>query len=263
MKLKDDIKISDKVTVKLSGGGPNKSEGAPIIRPPTKGRPIEISSNVRVQLIDKDGRVEEEREDHNIFVDYGREWIAELMALQSLSPDTAFRSDRIRFMAFGIGGTNQNIATATINTMQAGAYPQWGKAFDGVTGGVDPVQTDSDPTVTGLEWPVVIREPTPGVADYYDDVAAPAVFPDTGIVRLTAVLGYDEVSYIGSLGSFTSVPISEVGLFTESVTAQTVVPWNATHAPAGERFMVAYHTFAPLTKTNKFVLQTDWELRIS
>jgi hypothetical protein len=254
----DRIRVSDDVGVNLIKKRWENVGAPPIFKP----GPVSVECNVRLQLKDKSGRVEEEREGNNIFVDYGREWLSELIALQSLSPDTAFRSDRVRYMAFGIGGTAQSIATADINTMQPGAHPKWGTAFDGV-GGADPVQTDSDPTVTGLEWPVIIREPTPGVADYYDDVSAPATFPDTGVVRFTAVLGYDEVSYIGTLGSFSQVPVSEVGLFTESVSAQTVVPWNATHAPAGERFMVAYNTFASLIKTPSFVLQTDWEIRVS
>lgn len=250
--FKDDVHMSDRLRVKL-GPERRKSEGAPPIK-------LAVESNVRLRLIDKDGRVEEEREGHNIFLNYGREWLSELIALDTTY--ATFRNDRIRYMAYGIGGTSQSVSTSSINTMQPGAHPAWGTAFDGV-GGADPVQTDTDPTVTGLEWPVLVREPTPGVADYYDDISAPATFPGTGTVRFTSVLGYDEVSYSGTLGTFTSVPLSEVGLFTESVPAQTTVPWDATTAPAGERFMVAYHTFDTLSKTSSFVLQTDWEIRIS
>lgn len=252
MSFKDDIRVGDKVGVTLGRERRIREGGAPIIE-------MRAECNVRLRLIDKDGRVEEEREGHNLFLDYGREWLAELIALNA--GYATFRNDRIRYMAFGIGGTSQSVPTATINTMQPGIHPQWGQAFAGA--GVDPTQDDTTPTVTGLEWPVNIREPSPGTPDYYDDIAAPAVFPDTGIVRFTSVLGYDEVSYSGTLGTFTSVPLSEVGLFTESVTAQTVVPWNATVAPAGERYMVAYHTFDTLSKTSAFVLQTDWEIRIS
>lgn len=249
--FKDDVHVADRLKIRL---GPERREkqGAPPIK-------LAVESNVRLRLIDKDGRVEEEREGHNIFLNYGREWLSELIALDTSY--TTFRNDRVRYMAYGIGGTSQSVPTATINTMQPGAHPAWGTAFAGA--GVNPTQTDTNPTVTGLEWPVVIREPTPGVADYYDDISAPATFSGTGIVRFTSVLGYDEVSYSGTLGTFTSVPLSEVGLFTESVSAQTAVPWNATVAPAGERFMVAYHTFDTLSKTSSFVLQTDWEIRIS
>ena len=184
------------------------------------------------------GRVIERRNTHNIFLNYGREWLSELTSLDS--GGSAFRDDRIRFMAFGIGGTSQLLSVATIQALYAG----W-------SGYTTPAQTDIDPTVTGLEYPVEIT-----ASDYYDDISQPATFPEAGVVRYTAIAGYNEISYPGGP---TSVPLSEVGLFTELVTDQSVAP---SPAPP-ERYMVAYNTFDTLSKTSAYVLQVDWELRYS
>lgn len=229
-----------------------------------------VRSNVLVTLRDRPhGKIIEERKGHNIFLDYGREWLSELVAMDT--GYTAFRSDRIRYMAFGIGGTSQLIPSATIRGTWAGFPDDWDYSNPSnlSTGGLggsgtgDPTQTDTDPAVTGLEYPVQATD-----QDYYDDVAAPASFPDAGIVRFTSVLGYNEVSF----GPFTSVPISEIGLFTESVPFQNVPPLDEgiqvtppspAKPPLGVRYMVAYHTFDTLSKTSAFVLQVDWELRFA
>lgn len=238
---------------------------------------IRVGSNVRLQLREKPGgRVVDKRESHNIFVNYGREWISELTAYDSsLVP---FRNDRVRYVGVGIGGTTQGIPSAQIRTAgYAGFADDWdyvgsdlSTGGTGGTGTADPTQTDQDPTVTGLEYPVQITD-----QNYYDEVKLPSSFPEAGVARFTVVLGYSDVSF----SSFTSVPISEVGLFVGSVTegVQNVdyPPLDATESrdptgagppyypPVGTRFMIAYNTFDTLTKTNAFVLQIDWELRFS
>lgn len=195
--------------------------------------------NVHVTLREKPhGRIVESRKGHNIFLNYGREWLSELTSLNTAS--TPFRSDRIRYMALGIGGTSQLLSVATIQAL----YTGW-------AGYTTPTQTDTDPAVTGLEYPVEILS-----SDYYDDVSQPATFPAAGIARYTAIAGYNEISYPGGP---TSVPLSEIGLFTEGVSDQSIAP---TEAPP-ERYMVAYNTFDTLSKTPSYVLQIDWELRYS
>jgi len=237
---------------------------------------VKIRSNVLVTLRDKPGgHIVEERRGHNIFLNYGREWLSELIALNT--GYTPFRSDRIRYMSFGVGGTSQVVASATMRSTGVGGYGYTGFPDDwnysnpanlstggfGGAGAGDPAQTDTDPAVTGLEYPVQVTD-----QDYYDDAAAPASFPAAGIARFTAVLGYNEVSF----GAFTSVPISEIGLFTESVPFQNVPPLDEgiqvtppipAKPPLGVRYMVAYHTFDSLSKTSAFVLQVDWELRFA
>jgi len=238
---------------------------------------IKVGSNVRLRLLDEPGgKIFDQRESHNIFVDYGREWISEIIAYDTAL--TPFRGDRVRYVAVGIGGTSQTMPSATIRTAgYAGFADDWdyvgsnlSTGGTGGTGTADPVQTDQDPIVTGLEYPVQMTD-----QNYYDEVKQPASFPEAGVVRFTAVLGYSDVSY----GSFTTVPISEVGLFsgsaTEGVQNTNYPPLDAAeqrdptgagppyYPPVGTRFMIAYNTFSTLNKTNAFVLQIDWELRFS
>lgn len=232
----DRVKVSDRAALHLSNGGsdrrrrPTPSGGAP---------PIRREVNVHITLRDKPhGRIVEERKTHNIFLNYGREWLSELVALDASG--ATFRTDRIRYMAFGIGGTRQLLSVSTIQSL-----------YGGWSGYTTPTQTDTDPTVTGLEYPVEVTG-----SDYYDDVKQPATFPEAGIVRFTSIAGYYEISYIAGP---TSVPLSEIGLFTEGVTDQSVSP----EAAPPERYMVAYNTFDTLSKTQDYVLQVDWELRFS
>jgi len=267
MKFKKDVKITDRLwtTIRRFGRGgdsriltPRGSAGGAGRIIGSASGPVKVESNVFIKKIRKStGKVEETRDSHNIFVDYGRDWLAHLIALQALgSPDTTFRDDRIRYMAVGIGGQSQLLAYATIEA----AHAEW-DGYAGTWGGgaaSAPVQTGVDPSVLGLEWPVEVTN-----GSYYDDVSAPATFPSTGIVRFTGVLGINEVSF----DAFTSVPLSEVGLFTQRVDTDlggaTTPPLVWPSENYAEKAMVAYNTFDTLSKTSAFVLQFDWEIRFS
>ncbi len=264
MNFKDTIRVMERVALRLRGGPSRRREGAPPITP------VKVGSNVHLTLRDKPGgRIVEERHSHNIFLDYGREWLSELVGLNT--GFVPFRNDRVRYMGFGIGGTSQLIDSGTIRSTWAGFPDAWDytNPLDLTTGGYggagvgNPTQTDTDPVVTGLEYPVQVTS-----ADYYDSVLAPAGFPEAGAIRFTAVLGYNEVSF----GSAVSVPISEIGLFTESILSQdtpplpedrVVTPPVPPNPDAGVRYMIAYNTFDTLSKTSAFVLQVDWELRFA
>lgn len=233
--FRDTVNVSERTSFKFRrrGGGPGdpwNGGGAP---------PIKREVNVDITLRDRpNGRIVERRRGHNIFLNYGREWLSELTSLDSGA--VPFRNDRIRYMALGIGGTSQLLSVATIQAI----YTGWSSY-------TTPAQADTNPAVTGLEYPVEIV-----ASDYYDDVSQPATFPEAGIARYTVVAGYNEISYPGGP---TSVPLSEIGLFTEAVPSQSTPP---TAAPP-ERYMVAYNTFDTLSKTPAYVLQIDWELRYS
>lgn len=251
--FKDDIRVRDSLTLRKrrpGGGGDEwrrRGGGAP---------PIEVISNVHLALRDpKTKRVVEERDSHNIFLNYGRDWLAHLIGLDT--GGAYFRSDRVKLMAFGIGGTAQQIDSDTIRGITPGspyAYPGFPDDWAGGAGSGDPVQTDTDPAITALEWPVEVT-----VGDYYDLISQPHTFPGTpGVIRFTSVLGLLEVSF----GAHPSVPLSEIGLFTESVTDETIPPVVSGGLPA-EKFMIAYNTFDTLSKTTAFILEVDWELRFS
>lgn len=257
--FREDIRVRDRALLTLRGDDEGGRGGGWV-----GGPPIKVHSNVDLTLRDKPGgKIIEKRSDHNIFLDYGREWISELIALQPI--DAYFRTDRIRYMAFGIGSTRQRVASATLRATTGSGYGYTGFPDDwgtpsGTTGSGagDPTQTDVDPTVTGLEYPVEVTS-----GDYYDDISQPATFPQPGIVRFTAVVGYTELSF----GTYTSVPLSEIGLFTQAV-SDTWIPAGPGRAVAPlpappARYMVAYNTFDTLHKTSAYVLQVDWELRFS
>lgn len=261
-RFREDIQVTDRLRLRRRGddGHWKGRAGAP---------PIKVGSNVLLTLRrEPGGPIVDQREDHNIFVDYGREWISELISLDT--GYTSFRDDRVRYIAFGIGGTRQLVAAATIRGTWAGFPNHWGYGtpgdtttggygHDGTPGSGYPAQTDANPEVTGLEYPVQIE-----VSDYYDNLVVPTTFPEAGTARYTAVLGYNQVSF----GAATSVPLSEIGLFTESVPSQSTPPLPQDREvlpspPIGVRYMIAYNTFDTLSKTSEFVLQVDWELRFA
>lgn len=232
MKLADNVYVDDKVNIRRGS-----------------------DSNVRIKKIDpRTGEVVEERLTHNIFVNYGRDWIAHIIGLQD--PDTPFRTDRIKYTALGVGGEQQTVSSTNMRDTTQYNYPDYPNSWGGGGGSGDPSQTHTDPTVTALEWPVEI---TSGV--YYDLISQDHTFPDTGIIRLTSVIGVDEVSF----GTWTSVPLSEIGLFTQWIDDATVgtgeppVVWGG--QATSDKGMIAYNQFPTLHKTDGFVLQIDWELR--
>jgi hypothetical protein len=245
-KMGETIRVSDRFGIKkiskddseyYDKSGPR---GAP---------PIKILSNVHLQLKNpKNGRIVAQRWSHNIFLNYGRDWLAHLIGYNT--GYMKFREDGIRYIAFGIGGTSQLIPSDDIRETYAGYPDKWN---EGTGGSGDPSQVDTDPTVIALEWPVEI---TSGV--YYDNIVAPVTFPETGIVRFTNILGINEISF----GSYTSVPLSEMALVVNNLTDLTDPPVVATGLPI-EKYVVAYNTFDTLSKTNSYVLQVDWEIRFS
>lgn len=213
---------------------------------------MSVESNVVLRLKDPStGKTKDKRESHNIFLNYGRDWIAHLV---SLDTSDVYRDDRIKHMAFGIGGTKQQVSAADIRDATKYNYQDYPNNWGAPPGTGDPSQTDTDPTVTALEWPVLIE-----ASDYFDTIARPHTFPGTtGVVRFTCVIGTSQISY----GARTTVPLSEVGLFTEGVDGTQDVP-PIVGVGGSEKYMVAYNTFDTLSKTADFVLQVDWELRFS
>ena len=255
--FKENIRVTDRFNVRLrpagGGGGDGRSGGSGGGAPP-----IKIESNVILTARSKSGRVVARRDSHNIFLDYGRDWISHLIGLDAAG--AYFREDRIKYMAFGIGGTSQRIAAADIRNPAIYNYPGYPNDWVGGVGSGDPSQTDVDPSVTALEWPVEVTNP--GTAIYFDLISQPNTFPGTvGVIRFTSVLGLNEISF----GAHPTVPLSEIGLFTagDPTALDTTQPPVIAGGLPAEKFMVAYNTFDTLSKTTLFYLEVDWELRFS
>src|SRR5688572_24229521 len=135
---------------------------------------IVVKSNLFLTMRER-GKIVARREGHNIFLDYGREWLAGLIAYASFSPDVAEDDRRVRYMGLGIGGTRQ-IAPEFANTPPLTDY---GPGAVPGTGGFS--QTDTDPALVQLERPVRISGTSgsgthPGDA-WIGQVQAPVVHP--------------------------------------------------------------------------------------
>lgn len=202
---------------------------------------IEVHNNLKLTARER-GKIVARRDGHNIWVDLGREYLAHLVALASYGPDTPERNDRIKYMGFGIGGTRQ-VAPGIANAAPLStAYP-----------GTN-TQTDTDPTVTRLERPVRISGSTTIPSDPYNPadvwlgtVQAPPIHSTATQVTFFRLFGPTEISY----STFTSVPISEVGLFTSLAN------------PVGQPFntLIAYDTFDTISKTGAFEIEVEWTVR--
>ena len=200
---------------------------------------VEVKSNLRLVMRER-GKLVQKREGHNIFLNTGREWLAQLIAYATFTPLTTIRDDRVRYMGLGIGG-NRQLQLATLSAPVVTAYP-----------GTN-VQTDTNPNVTQLERPVRIAGgslPYPGAVgdQWLGQVGAPPVLSGTPPTNVTfsRLFTDTEISY----APFLSVPLSEIGLFTGAA--------NPLGVPFGTP--IAYDTFDSLSKTTAFSLEVNWTI---
>lgn len=199
---------------------------------------IEVKQNLSLVARER-GKIVARRDGHNIWLNLGAEYLAQLIHYTSFSPLTAERDDRIRYMGLGIGGNRQQMLGIANSPPYSVSYPG------------SNVQTDNDPTVTVLERPVRIsgsEDPYPGQAPdiWLAQVQAPSVHPVARQTTFSRIFTSLQVNY----GSFLSVPLSEIGLFTG---AASLNDYNNT--------MVAYDTFDTLSKTAAFELEVNWTIR--
>jgi hypothetical protein len=200
---------------------------------------IEVKSNLRLTLRER-GKIVARREGHNIWLNTGRQYIAELLAYKQFAPDLTQRDDRIKYMGLGIGGTRQ-LATAT-----ADAYPMTDYGLVGAF-----TQTDLDPAITKIERPVrvsgAVGVPVAGDA-WLSQVGAPPSFATLFEVTFSCAFTQLQVSY----AIYNTVPLSEIGLFTS-----LALPNQTSNIGS----MVAYDTFDTLSKTLAVELEVLWTLK--
>jgi hypothetical protein len=199
---------------------------------------IEVKQNLSIVARER-GKIIARRDGHNIWLDLGSEYLAELIALSAINPDVPERNDRIKYMGLGIGGTSQ-LQLSQANT------PPISPPYSGTN-----AQTDTDPAVTVMERPVRIlgsETAYPGVAgdEWIGEVQAPATHTIPTEVTFRRLFGQLDVSY----GSFLSVPLSEVGLFTSAADPNNY-----------KNLMVAYDTFDTISKTSAVELEVVWTIK--
>lgn len=202
---------------------------------------IEVRQNLSIVARER-GKIVARREGHNIWLDLGNEYLAEVIALSAINPaDVPERDDRIKYMGLGIGGTSQK------QLSDANSAPI-SPPYTGTN-----VQTDDDPTVTTLERPVRLSGSDasyPGIAGdaWIGAVQAPVTHPLPNQTTFRRLFTQSEISY----GSFLSVPLSEVGLFT-----------SASDPENYQNLMVAYDTFDTISKTSAVELEVIWTIKFN
>jgi hypothetical protein len=199
---------------------------------------IEVKSNLILTARER-GKIVARREGHNIWLNLGREYLAQLIAYASFGPAVAERDDRIRYMGVGLGGNRQLMLGVANAAPLVTAYP-----------GTN-IQTDSDLTVQRLERPVRVsgsEDPYPGQGGdvWLGQVQAPATHPLATQTTFSRVFIDTDVSY----GSFLSVPISEIMLFSGSANPNV---YNNTG--------IAYDTFDTIAKTAAIEFEANWTIR--
>lgn len=199
---------------------------------------IDVKSNLIITARER-GKVVARREGHNIWLDLGREYLAQLISFQSFGPDTPVRNDRIKYMGVGIGGTRQLALTAANSSPISPPYSG------------SNAQTDATASVTTIERPVRISGSSsayPGIAGdvWVGTIQAPPDLSGGTEVVFSRVFTEEEVSY----APFLSVPLSEIMLFTSAADPEN-------HQNTG----VAYDTFDTISKTAAVSVEFKWTIR--
>lgn len=199
---------------------------------------IEVRQNLNIIARER-GKIVARRDGHNIWLNLGREYLASLIAYAAFSPLTTERDDRVRYMAFGIGGTKQ-VAPGVANASPISP------PYVGTNN-----QTDTDPNITVLERPVRISGSStnyPGLAGdvWAGQIQAPAVHSSATEVTFRRLFIQEEVNY----APFLSVPLSEIGLLTSAANPNYYL-----------NTLIAYDTFDTISKTFAINLEVVWTIR--
>ena len=192
-----------------------------------------IQGHVTIQLLDSRGRVCKQTEGKNIWTLTGREYLSELIALNSYSAIETdrglFRNDRIAFLGLGIGSQPE---VSTVSSL------------------VNPISYDTGAAQSGT---------------FLSVLDTPAIFPSSSSSSTITAVQFSKTfgSSDYSVGAGSAIVLTEAGLFTDgdpnndfqvgTVSANWVD--SAGFAP------VAYKTFEPITKTPDFTMKVVWEVR--
>lgn len=207
---------------------------------------IEAKLNLEINLIDRGKRRVWHQNTHNIVVNTGRQFLAEVITASSFGPGSFVRTQDtcVRYIGFGIGGTRQTRADASA--------PPYSDLYPAGYGGTN-VQTDTDVTVSKVERPVLVST---GPDVWMKEISAPGTFTAAERTKFIATFSPTELN----LGAFVSVPLSEIGLYKSS--ADPSLPNGGAGAypgPAGH--LIAYDTFDTISKTGVFSIEVLWEWR--
>ncbi len=202
--------------------------------------PDAIIGLVNIELdVRERGKIVQRERTHNIVTNIGRQFLAEVIVSETTPVITRTQDTVVRYIGFGIGGSRQNSSIANSAPFSVD-YP-----------GAN-TQTDTDLTVTGLQRPVKVT----AAPIWMREITAPSTFPTATSVRFTSVFTETDINF----GSYTSVPLSEIGLFTSA--ANPALPNGASGVyPGAGGLMIAYDTFNTIHKSGLFSIEVRWEFR--
>jgi len=235
---------------------------------PLKSGGIEIKHNVKLIVRERGKLVKRHcREEHNVFVDEGRKYLARVGAPKAGFADHYAEPPRefFEWMQLGIGGDSQshpNAYAAPLNNAHGAATPGYPPGT--AQGAVGNLQDDTDQTITQLERPVLITDL--GVKEWGTQVNTPVTFLSSDrTLRLQCDFALADINIIG-VHTYPIVPVSEVGLClsTQTRTGALTVYDDAnppTMIGPQRQIVCAYNTFEPIPITTSFALEIWWELR--
>lgn len=244
---------------------------------------IRIKPNLCVRLR-KDDKIIKEVREHNVFVINGRDWLTKLIGSRAYPTLTSEAN-----MVDTDLGTSDTYSLQTKWGSGAGTHRTYRVRWVGVgTGGYlqsvtppGPGGYTELPTIKGMERPVTIRDTASGVPgetfEYLgqvnvQDASSELDFPaPTGTIVYRRVFAENEISFVSATNGAsvdydgtawgTSVPISEVGLFTSEASPFTF-PHTAEYASGNVRGFVAYGIFEPIVKTPLVTMEVIWEITL-
>lgn len=209
---------------------------------------------------------------HNIWIDTGREWLADLIPDASLG---GTENRRVRYMGFGVGGIKQNAPTIANVPPVSTSYPGTNlqnPAFPvsplietmerpvrvtGGSGGAYPVgppdawlaQPPPFEFSTGRGGDVGVLAPLPPVVPPASPLPAYTSGVDTGQVIFRSRIDTKVGQLVYPPFDVAGLPLSEIGLFLSG--ADPNEPFNP-----GQ--MVAYHAFGTMLVVAGMVLEFSW-----
>lgn len=202
---------------------------------------LDVTWNLELIGFDRGKRRLLHERTHNIVVNNGRQFIAEVLSASAFAGPSFTRTQNsvVRYIGFGIGGTRQNSVEASDSPL-ADAYPT------GYGGTND--QTDVDVTISRLERPVKATS-----SAWLKQVATPATFPNATSVQWSALFDAADLN----LAPHVMMPISEIGLYSSAADPTLPNGGSGTY-PAATSAMIAYDTFTALPKTAFWSVLARW-----
>ena len=201
-----------------------------------------MSANVHIKCYNSKWELIEERHGHNTWVENGRKYLAEIMALIAIGGDIPERIDRLAHVGFGIGGNKQNRLDLT-DTPPFSVDYQVGADPNGSNGHQYNHAYPIAPLISTLERPIRIsggNTPYPGAStDLWlfsgGGTPIPLMFYSVlgSTIKISLLLDATMGTFL-SPGPYLDVPLSEIGLFTDAA--------SATDDPYFHP-LVAYHSF--------------------